>query len=92
MKESEKVQLQKIKKKLTPVEVITLNKIITRRNKVLGIIVIIAMWTGCIVLIFKLMLINKAFKGLVIGIILTTIFNYLTNKENLKRIGVRICQ
>lgn len=56
MKESEKVQLQKIKKKLTSVEVITLNKIITRRNKVLGIIVIIAMWTGCIVLIFKLML------------------------------------
>lgn len=56
MKESEKVQLQKIKKKLTPVEVITLNKIITRRNKVIGIIMIIAMWTGCIVLIFKLML------------------------------------
>lgn len=51
MSKNERIQLQKIKSKLTPVEVITLNRIITRRNKLIGVLAILGMWAGCVALI-----------------------------------------
>ena len=51
MSKNERIQLQKIKSKLTEVEVITLNRIIQRRNKVIGTMAILGMWAGCVALI-----------------------------------------
>lgn len=56
MSKNERIQLQKIKSKLTEVEVITLNRIIQRRNKVIGTIAILGMWAGCVALIITVML------------------------------------
>ena len=51
MSKNEIIQLQKIKSKLTPVERITLDRIIARRNKAIGTIAILGIWAGCVALI-----------------------------------------